>query len=331
MRRARSVLMLLPLALAACAPAGRPPRPLAQEAPAPASRACLPRAFRDAALVAFSTRGDGARLCLADGEEAAAGHACLLLDRYGRPVGEDAWAPPADTPSRPEEHTITPAGQGYTVCTLRTKRCTTFPVAHPLYESLHEASIVSADGSLAFILYARPTPPAQRAAIGTPEIVGELYETHGGRLLGSVRITEVLGGGGFGDRDITHAISFLGRQVLIATLPAGPGGTTAIVDPATGKGLPLHGFLGEYMLLDEHTLLVLDNRDLSIVDLRTLTVVKRFEVPGVTFDSAERSSSWLARVGGGVLVAYAQPAGAVVFDAATRRLGPPRPLPICRD
>jgi hypothetical protein len=314
------------LALAACAPAPAAPvaaRPLAHESAAPA--ACLPAAFRDAALAGLTAEGDRAKLCLEVRSETGAEpaeHACLLLDATARAVGTAAWVPPhfADGP---EEHTLAPAGQGYTVCARRTRRCTRFQVGRPLHEYLKAAGTVSADGTLAFVLHDRKAP----ASAWSHEIVGELYEVQTGRLLGQVPLTSALE---LGDTSITRAVGFSGRRVIVGSFPAGPGGVTAIADPATGKGIALHGFGGDHVELDANTMLALDEHRLSIIGLEAMTVTRRLAVPGAPFDNPEQSSMWMTRLGGAVLVAYAQPAGALAFDVATRRLSPPHPLPICR-
>jgi hypothetical protein len=281
-------------------------------------------------------RDGRARLCFEVGHEAA-DHACLLFDRDGRVVGGSPWEEPKPYEPEEPEHKLTAAGGGYTVCARRTKSCTSFRVGHPQAQAMPDAGVVSDDGALAFVLHDGPPGPHSQFR---NEIVGELYETHGGRLLGTVKLTTILGMEGFSDTGMTRAVQILGpRSVLVGAYPAGPGGITALVDPGTGKGISLHGFGGEHLVLDARTLLVLDERelgslgrsplDLSIIDMTTLSIVKKLEVPGRTFEDPERNAMSMTRLGGVVLIASARPAGLVLFDLATRGLATPRPLPLC--
>jgi hypothetical protein len=340
-------VLALALALAACGSASRPPaRPIAQVAPASAPAGCLPSKFRDAALDRGFTVQDGrARLCFELGHELgheATDHACLLFDRDGQIVGEPPWKEPK--PYEPEEeeekeHKLTATAGAYTVCTRRTKSCTSFRVSHPLSQAMPMHSAVSDDGALAFVLHDGPPSPHSQFQ---NEIVGELYDTRGGRLLGSVKLTSILGMYGFSDPGMTHADRILGpRAVIVGAYPAGPGGTTALVDPGTGKGIPLHGFGGDHLVLDGRTMLVLDEQEpgalgrgsleLSLIDMTTLTTLKKAPLAGRTFEDPERSAMSMTKLGNGVLVAYARPASIAVFDLATRTLSTPRPLPLCPD
>jgi hypothetical protein len=336
MRFAASLVLVL--VLAGCGSAGRPARPIGHEAAEPAASACLPRRFRDASLGGgFTVRDGRARLCFELGGETT-DHACLLLDREGRIAGESAWEEPKPYEPEEREHDLAVVGGGYTVCARRTKRCTSFRMSHPPAQALPGQGVVSDDGALAFVLHDRPAQHSQFPN----EIVGELYETRGGRLLGTVKLTTILGVHGFGDTSMTRAVEILGpRSVLVGAYPAGPGGMTALVDPGTGKGIPLHGFFGEHLLLDARTMLVLDERDpgtfgpthnpvdLSIIDRTTLTVVQKLAVPGNTSEDPERAAMSMTRLGGVVLIASVRPATLVLFDVAARRLSPPRSLPLC--
>lgn len=339
MRPVLALPLALALVLAACGSAGSPPRPIAQVAPASAPAGCLPARFRDAALVGgFSVHDGRARLCFGLGPDFQEmnDHACLLFDAEGQIVGEPAWEPPKPDEFPEDEHKVTASAGSYTVCARKTKSCTSFPMAHPLAQAMPEHDVVSDDGSLAFVLH--DTPPGRHSQYGD-EIIGELYETHGGRLLGSVKLTTTLGAE-FGDTGMTRAVHILGpRAVIVGAYPAGPGGITAVVDPGTGKGLALHGFGGDHLVLDARTMLVIDESelgssgkaplDLSIVDLATVTVSKKLTLPGRTFEDPERNAMSMTRLGGVVLIVTARPASLSRYDIAARGLSTPHPLPLC--
>jgi hypothetical protein len=202
------------------------------------------------------------------------------------------------------------------------------------------AGVVNADGTLAFLLHDRPHKPTQNAPFQN-EIVGELYDTRSGRVLGSIKLTSALGMHGFSDSGMTRGVGILSpRLIFVGAFPAGPGGVTALVDLHTGKGIPLHGYGGDHLVLDDRTLLTLDDMDLesgetlpptlSIIDMKTLTTVQKLTVPaGASFEDPERISMSMNRLGGTVLIATTQPARIVLFDPATRRLSEPQPLTLC--
>jgi hypothetical protein len=202
------------------------------------------------------------------------------------------------------------------------------------------AGVVSDDGALAFLLHDRPHKPTQNAPFQN-EIVGELYDTRGGRVLGSIKLTSTLGMHGFSDTGMARGVHILSpRLIFVGAFPAGPGGVTALVDLGTGKGIPLHSYGGDTLVIDDRTLLVLDDMDLesgetlpptlSIIDMQTLTTAQKLTIPaGASFEDPERISMSMNRLGSTVLIASTQPARVTLFDPATRRLSAPQSLPLC--
>ena len=310
---------MLAVAVAGCASSSVPP-PIAHATPPPVG--CLPSALRDGHIVGLVASQGGATVCYSVGSEESS-RACLALDGAGAVTGKAEWQDPKEAAAA--RYSITGANGTYTVCVGETTQCTSFKTSHKQHEYLTNAGAVSADGSLAFVLDSLPPPKPDDLEV----MFGELYEVKTGKQLARVKLTAIMGEHGFSDYSITRAVELHGRKVIVAEVPAGPAGSYGIVDPVAGKALFLHGYDGQRLSLDARTLLVLDGDALSVIDVESLAKREQLKIPGQGFSEPEQSSTMMAKVGASIVIAYAQPAGVVVFDPKTRKLAAPRPLPIC--
>ncbi|HEU0036560.1 MAG TPA: hypothetical protein VFQ53_38370 [Kofleriaceae bacterium] len=317
------VLRAWPLAivLVACSTAP-PPSPITHHVPVPA--ACIAHAARNGSIKRFSAHDGVATLCYGDpeGYEDEKPPSCIVVDRRGNVVRDARWTGWGLGGYQPPYELTFDAGT-YTVCeTAGAHHCRSFRTSHPKHEWLNTAGDVSDDGKLAFVLEERGN-----------EIVGELYDVDTGRQLAQSQVSNLLGpdGPGISDRSITRVSGFYGTNVIVGEWPAGPGGACELLDPFRGKAVYLHGYGGTTQTLDDHSLLVLDGHELSIIHVDTLAKSAPRIVPGAPFDNPEASSSDLVMLDDAVLIAYAQPAGIIIFDRTTRTLGAPHALPICPD
>jgi hypothetical protein len=259
------------------------------------SQPCLDEAFADDSIV--GTSDDTVCFGTEDTRE------CVQLDDTGgvHRVPMPDW----HGHDRKPELTLEVSGDGVAVCPWLSDDCTDVPRHYPDEEL--EPLAVSSDGKRALLLH--------RGKDSYP-MVGDIISVATGKRL--ARFTGI-------DSGVMHHGHFLGANVVVDDLPAGPT-WSKLIDPRSGRHIEFGGDLAPSLDLDERRTIIVDSKTVRIVDRIAVRDLAKLTITG----SGEAPESVPIKVGHSVWIVTAGPAAITRVDLRHHRLGRTKPLSICR-
>ena len=266
-------------------------------------------------VVGLYAKGSHALACYAD-ENADTGTCAEIDPATGAIVATQKWKREAGGAGEADAYTVAATTDAAKVCKASSATdCANVKLG--MKKSAHKdvTAAASEDGARLFVL-----------APDGSTVFGDTYDVKTGKRLFHHRLTT-----GFTDMSNNWSARFDGKNLVLGDyVCCGPGGTSMLFDPEKGTVKKLHGFNGSYHEVGGHVHAVLDDKKLSFVDFETMQDVGApLTLPGKSFDSPERTPARAIPVGGKIVVAYANPAGAWILDGATRARSSELAIPAC--
>lgn len=329
------------------------------------SAACVPSARSQEPFTHVEVGRDAMIVCV--GGAGAAPVPCLSVDpRNARIEAAPSWAPPAGTPTdaaaappspakRQAAFTVSSTATEISVCKAGTTECRTVkPGSAALpgvgwgedYKAAATEKLASTtftrkfhaaandDGSKLFVLVPELAKKGSAAALSSWKVYGDTFDVATGKRLSHAAL---MGDGGtssaVADLGAAWQLTWLGERVWLAGFDAhGPTAAQEFLDPAAGTTLSLGdpSFLvqaGDVWLLGTAS----PSGDVvKIVEPKSLSNLAKYALPGHAAASPARYVLQATpRNDGTVWVAFANPPGAIVIDAAKHAASAPALLPIC--
>ena len=332
---------LVLLALAACQssetsaakqPAAASSAPVTTGATPSAPAACIAGSLvKGGDVVGLYAKGDHALACYA--EENADSGTCAEIDvATGAIVATQKWHREGGSSGEADAFTATATTDAAKICKAgSTTDCATVKLS--LKKNGERKDVVAAanaDGTRLFVLAPEQKPNSDPKLTTSWTTYGDTYEVNTSKRLFHQRLT-TSPSNAFSDMSNTWSARFDGKNLVLGDyVCCGPGGTSMLFDPERGIVKRLHGYAGSYREVSGHVHAVIDEKKLTFVDFETMQDVgASLTLPGKAFDSPERTSARVIPIGGKIIVAYANPAGAWILDGATRARTTELAMPVC--
>jgi hypothetical protein len=296
--------------------------------PSAPSAACLAgNLAKGGDVVGLYAKGNHALACYA--EENADSGTCMEIDPASSAiVATQKWHREGGANGEADAFTVTATPDAAKVCKAgSTTDCTNVKLSmKKIGERKDVIAAANEDGTRLFVLSPEQKPGSDPKMTTSWTTFGDTYEVKTGKRLFHQKITNA-----FIDMSNTWSARFDGKNLVLGDyVCCGPGGTSMLFDPEKGVVKRLHGFNGSYHEVAGHVHAVLDDKKLSFVDFETMQDVgATLTLPGKSFDSPERTPARAIPVGGKIVAAYANPAGAWILDGATRAKTSELAMPVC--
>jgi hypothetical protein len=282
-------------------------------------------------VVGLYAKGDHALACYA--EENADSGTCAEIDvATGAIVATQKWHREGGGGGEADAFAVTATTDAAKICKVgSTTDCTTVKLSLKKYSERKDVvAAANADGTRLFVLAPEQKPNSDPKLTTSWTTFGDTYEVKTSKRLFHQHLTTATSNV-FSDMSNTWSARFDGKNLVLGDyVCCGPGGTSMLFDPEKGVVKRLHGYAGSYREVGGHVHAVLDEKKLTFVDFETMQDVGApLTLPGKAFDSPERTSARATPIGGKIIVAYANPAGAWILDGATRARTTELAIPVC--
>jgi len=301
-------------------PAPPSPAPLVEKPPA----ACLPKVASEIGVAyAFTDGPTEATVCFGGHESSGpVKNECLRIDREGKATGGRTWPNAlAALHSRVQADPPTVTLEGRTVRTCPGgSPCIELQIPPVKSDPDHPPhGVATASLSRLFLLIPEPIPGRSPAAFIW---YGDTYDLKTKQRLAHVRIYTRLDDLPF--RFHTVEARFLGDGHVVLTEQLDPSGKSVslLLDPIEGTALFLTDGTGWVADIDETTLAVLHDTQVTLIDAMSLKAIGTFTAPG----KIGAVVPWIDRI----LVVHFEPAGTLQLDPKTATAYTSAPLPICK-